>query len=109
MCCVTLDHNEIGDYCSLQTRSTLSHNVTLGRNVIVGPDAWLCNSNVGDDAYVGMFSKTDPIRLAREAGEIKIGRNSSVWANTLISKDVPDNSVYTTQQRILKKRSSINE
>jgi carbonic anhydrase/acetyltransferase-like protein (isoleucine patch superfamily) len=93
----------IGDFCIIMEDSFLGHDTLLGKNVIVAAASCLHSCDVGDNGYIGQFSKIDPIACARKKEKIKIGTNSTVWSNSLIIKDVPDNSIYTYTNRILKK------
>jgi carbonic anhydrase/acetyltransferase-like protein (isoleucine patch superfamily) len=108
-CWISLDHTTIGDYCSIQNNSRIGHDAVLGNNVIISPDAWMFNCEIGNDVFIGMSSMIDIIEVSRrEKSLISIGNNSSVWANARITRDIPDNSIYTNNNRILKKLNDRN-
>lgn len=103
-CWISLDHTKIGDYCSIQNNSRVGHDAILGKNVIVSPDAWMFDCEIGNDSFIGMSSMIDIIEVSRRENHlIRIGNNSSVWANSRIIRDVPGDSIYTNTNRILKK------
>jgi carbonic anhydrase/acetyltransferase-like protein (isoleucine patch superfamily) len=94
---------KIGNYCVFGHGSHLAHNVTLGNNVIVASFATLRNCSVGDNSYIGYGSYKDIFRDT----QITIGRDSTVWATAKISKDIPNNSIFTHTGKIFKKTRTI--
>lgn len=91
---------EIGDYCAFSNDSMIGHDVKIGNNVIVNQYCCLHCCEVGDNSLIGLHSRiaaylTDPI--------LKIGNNVTVWSDAIVKSHVPDNKMYTTDGRILKK------
>jgi acetyltransferase-like isoleucine patch superfamily enzyme len=98
-CWFSIDQVVIGDFCGIEVGSRISHNTTLGENVLVAPEVFLCDCNVGSNSFIGTRSCTSSRRLLT----INIGENSTVWAGAEVIKNIPDNSIYTNNNRILKK------
>lgn len=102
--CAMACHNganiEIGDYCAIMSGSTCTHDVKLSRNVILAPHTDLYNCIVGENSFIGMHSRMIPVRNNMQ---ITIGANVTVWHCADVVTDIPNNSIYTTDQRILKK------
>lgn len=103
MCWISINNTQIGDYSQIAIGVGIGHNAIIGKNVAVAPWATLPRCNIGDNTVIGMHAKIDVIAAYRP-GTLTIGSGSTVWANALISKDVPDNSIYTDKGRIFKKR-----
>lgn len=104
-CVIAVDHVEIGDYCTISIDVKIGHQTKLGRNVIVGPSVFLRHCDIGNNAYMGIYSRISG--MYDKKGIIKIGENSTVWASSEVKNHVPDHSIYTNTDRIFKKRSSI--
>ena len=100
-----IDNITIGDYCVFMSGNTCAHDVKLGKNVLVAPETYLFNCDIGDNSYIGIYSRMNPIK---RKGKITVGRNSTVWHNAQVIKDVPDNCFYTSDGRIMKKKVKIN-
>lgn len=96
------DNVEIGDYNVISTGCTVTHDVKLGKNVMIAPEVFLYGCVVNDHSYFGMFSKINYHKF-REIKSINIGTNCTVWTGAEVSKDIPDNSIYTDTNRIFKK------
>ena len=96
------DNVEIGDYNVISTGCTVTHDVKLGKNVMVAPEVFLYGCAVGDHTYFGMFSKINYHKY-RSIKSIDIGVNCTVWTGAEVSKNIPDNSIYTDTNRIFKK------
>jgi acetyltransferase-like isoleucine patch superfamily enzyme len=94
------NHNVIGDYCQIEVGAGISHDAKLGRNVGVAPMAFLCDTIIKDNAFIGAYATFD---FKRNSDIITIGENSTVWTRAVVNKDVPDNSIYTDNNRIFKK------
>jgi carbonic anhydrase/acetyltransferase-like protein (isoleucine patch superfamily) len=80
--------------------NTCAHDVCLGQNVLVAPETYLYNCNVGNNSYIGIYSKMNPIK---RKGLINIGKNVTVWNSAEVIKDIPDGCFYTTDGRIMNK------
>lgn len=67
-------------------RCTIFHHVTIGSNLLI--DSKSCGYPIiGDDVYIGTGAKI--------IGNVKIGNNVRIGANTIVFKDVPDNTLVT--------------
>jgi len=99
------DHVEIGDYNVISTGCTVTHDVKLGKNVMVAPEVFLYGCTVGDNSYFGMFSKINYHKY-RSISSIDIGTNCTVWTGAEVNRSIPDNSIYTDNERIFKKIKS---
>jgi len=95
-----IDNIEIGDYCAFMSGNTCAHDVRLGRNVLVAPETYLFNCDIGDNGYMGIYSRVNPVK---KKGVINIGKNVTVWNNAEVTKDIPDGCFYTTDGRIMSK------
>lgn len=99
------DNVSIGDYNVISTGCTVTHDVTLGRNVQVAPEVFLYGCVVGDNSYFGMFSKIN-YHKKLDQGIITIGNNTTVWTGAEVDRSIPDNSIYTDTKRIFKKQTT---
>ena len=104
-CWVAPDQCHISDYCQIEAGSYVTHHVTLGKNVIVAPKCYVGAGNkltVGDNSYIGAGTNWD---FQHDPAIPKsVGENVTVWARSLVSKNIPDNSFHTDGGRIFKKR-----
>lgn len=102
-----IDNIEIGDYCAFMSGNTCAHDVRLGKNVLVAPETYLFNCNIGDNGYVGIYSRVNPVKKKGvfPIGQcvIDIGQNVTVWSGAEVTKDIPDGCFYTTDGRIMLK------
>jgi carbonic anhydrase/acetyltransferase-like protein (isoleucine patch superfamily) len=98
-------HVSIGDYCSIYGPAVINANTYLDTNVCTGPNVSLYNCTVGKNSYIGVDStrKFSHREILNENAHLMIGSNVSIWAGSEISKNIPDNSIYTHHGRILKK------
>jgi acetyltransferase-like isoleucine patch superfamily enzyme len=96
------DNVEIGDYNVISTGCTITHDVKLGKNVMVAPEVFLYGCEVGDNTYFGMFSRINYHKY-RSITSISIGTNCTIWTGAEVTKSIPDNSIYTDAKRIFKK------
>lgn len=93
----------LGDYCSLETGCFVGHGSVLGRNVALMPYAWINKGTIGDNACIGTQARTDkPSRMYH------VGAWSTVYYNSVIDRDIPDNSVFTPHGVIKPKRRSLD-
>lgn len=94
----------IGDYSVIYPTAQVNCGAKIGRNTVVAPRVYLHSCTIGDDCYIGLGSEmrwhtpTDPDH------EISVGNNCTIWVDTRVNKDVPDNCIMTTHGRILKKK-----
>ena len=98
-CWFSIDRVRIGNYCGIEVGSRISHNTTLGENVLIAPEVFLCNCTIGEDSFVGTRCHTS----GRRSTTIDIGKNCTIWAGAELIKSVPDNSIYTHTNRVMKK------
>jgi serine O-acetyltransferase len=79
-----------GDFLHIKKNCKIGNNCTLLPGVVIGnknledDDTWV---TVGDNCYFGLGAKI--------FGEVKIGNNVVVGANSVVLKDIPDNSVVS--------------
>lgn len=90
----------IGDFCIIEHQSFIGHHVTIGRNTNILGDCQLNWCDIGKNVVIGFGSKT--IHNSRHPRYL-IGDWSTIWAHSSITQDIPLNSIYTTQGRILQK------
>lgn len=103
---------EIGSNCDIGERNRIAGNVRIGENVLIGPDNFICSYDhtytdvekpiikqpehmphrnghqelfIGNGAWIGTHVAI--------IGDVHIGRNSVIGANSVVVKDVPDYSV----------------
>lgn len=98
---ISVDDVSLGDYCCVATGSKIVHHTHIGNNVIIAPEAYIYNCNIGDDSYFGMFSRINVTR--KKTDNITIGKNCTVWSDSTVVKNVPNDSIYTDTNRVLKK------
>lgn len=106
-----IDNIEIGDYCAFMSGNTTAHDVRLGSNVLVAPDTHLYKCNIGNNGFIGIYSRVNPFKgkgamnlFKGTSNVINIGQNVTVWNGAEIVKDIPDSCFYTTDGRILSKK-----
>jgi len=77
---------QIGEACILNTSSSVDHECVLGNGVHIGPGATLAGCiEVGDYTFIGTNATVLP--------RIKIGKNVIIGAGSVVTKDIPDNSI----------------
>ncbi len=97
---------EIGDYSEIGTRAMIQGNVSIGKNVIMGPDVKIYSRNhkfdrldipiqfqgkeylttkVGDDVWIGA-------NVIITAG-CNVGNHSILAAGSVVTKDVPEYAI----------------
>jgi len=72
----------VSDYAQIGKNCNISHGVTVGQMNRGGRKG---TPTIGDNVYIGPG--------ARVIGQIRIGNNVAIGANTVVTKDVPDNAV----------------
>ncbi len=83
---VVNDYAAIGDFCIINSNSTVDHECVLGVGVHVMGGATLAGRvRVGDCSSIG----SGAIVLPR----VTIGSNCVIGAGAVVTKDVPDNAV----------------
>jgi len=75
-------HSLINDNCFISSHSVISGHCEIGRNGFIGINSTISNN-------------------------IKVANNNWIGPNSLISKDTVDNSIYTTDNAILSKVSTL--
>ena len=92
----------IGDFCSINTGCTLTHDVKLGRNVQLASEVFLYGCEVEDNVYFGMYSKIN-YKKQLDVHNITIGQNSTIWTGASVDKSIPAESIFTDNGRTFKK------
>jgi serine O-acetyltransferase len=70
--------------CKIGSNCTLLPGVVIGNKKLENDDTWV---NVGDNCYFGLGAKV--------FGEVTIGNNVVIGANSVVVKDIPDNCVVS--------------
>lgn len=92
----------LGDYCVVMMNAKIAARSYIGRNVCIGPATYVHHCEIGDDSYIGMYTR---ISLRHRDGFTKIGKNVTTWAGSYVLSDIPESSIHTDTGRILKKRN----
>lgn len=78
----------IGHHCIVNSNATVEHDCTIGDFVHIAPGATICGGvTVGEESLVGANATVLP--------NCVIGKNVIVGAGTVVTKDIPDNTVVT--------------
>jgi len=90
----------IGDHCGIM------HDVTIGTNCVPGVNSFLqhrCGAPIiGNNVFIGVGAKV--------LGEITIGDNSTIAANSLVTRNVPANCIAIgVPAKILKRREPMSD
>lgn len=99
---ISSSNTKIGNYCIIAPSSSITHDVTIHDNVIIAPNVYLDNCEIGENSFIGSHSRTNPVKKKKTL-PISIGKNVTVWTTSEILTDIPDNSHYTFHNRILRK------
>ena len=101
----TIPINTIGAGLGLPHYGTLviTNNATIGKNCRIHPGVGIGNYHgaptIGDNVYIGPGAKI--------FGDIKIGNNVSIGANSVVTKDFPDNvSIAGVPAEIISNKTS---
>lgn len=76
-------------------RCTIYHQVTVGANEHIKD--WRLCPHIGDRVYIGAGSKI--------IGNISVGSDVTIGANTVITKNTPDNCIIVGSNKIIKNNS----
>lgn len=77
----------VGEEALVMTGSYVAHDVILGRNVHVAPNATIGGlAEIGDYSRIGLNATVLPHR--------KVGRNCSIGAGSVVTHDIPDGQVW---------------
>lgn len=79
-----------GDFLHIKKNCIIGKNCTLLPGVVIGNKNLLDDNNwvtVGDNCYFGLGAKI--------FGKVTIGNNVVIGANTVVTKDIPDNCVVS--------------
>lgn len=102
--CWVCPHNvSIGNYCQIMQGSKFGAGAHLRFNVCVGPFTHIHHVDIGDNSYIGIYSKINLIHTQDHM--LNIGNNVTTWTNSQILKDIPSNSIHTDKGRIFKKHA----
>lgn len=114
---------EIGDNSDIGTRNRIAGDVIIGKSVLFGPDNYICSKDhcyrdinvpimnqgayspshnghkeliIGDGSWIGTHVAV--------IGDVHIGKNCVIGANSVVTKDVPDYCVVVgNPARIIKR------
>ena len=85
----------IGDHVIINTNATIDHDCIIGDFVHVAPSATLCGHvSVGDGTLIGAGVTILP--------GVKVGKWCTIGAGAVVTKSIPDYSVYFGNPAILK-------
>lgn len=68
--------------CRIGSNCTMLPGVVIGNKHLNNDDEWVI---VGDNCYLGLRAKI--------FGSVKIGNNVTIGANSVVTKDIPDNAI----------------
>lgn len=86
----------LGKGCLINPNATISHDSTLGDFVEVSPGANITgNCSIGDFSFLGSNCVVLP--------KVKIGKNVTVGAGAVVTRDVPDNCMVAGVPAVVKK------
>ena len=89
----TGDFLHVKQNCKIGKNCTLLPGVVIGNKNLENDDSWVL---IGDNCYIGLGAKI--------FGEVKIGNNVVIGANSVVVKDIPDNCVVSgIPAKIIKK------
>lgn len=82
--CIFIGPAKIGEYTNVCQEVTIG---TRGWAIYAADDAFDGVPEIGDNVYIGPGAKV--------FGKIKIGNNVAIGANSVVTKNIPDNAVVT--------------
>lgn len=68
--------------CRIGKNCTILPGVVIGNKHLNGDDSWV---KIGDNCYIGLGAKI--------FGDVNIGNNVTIGANSVVTKDIPDNAI----------------
>lgn len=78
---------EVGENCLLMAGCHIGHDVVIGNDVHIAPNAVVCgHAEVGDSSVVYSNATITPFT--------KVGKSCVIAANSCVTKDVPDGQVW---------------
>lgn len=101
---IQADNVHIGDYAGFENGCSVTHDVQIGRNFLAAPRSYIYNCSIGNNSYMGIFSRINAVPGRFKL--IEIGDNVTVWHSAEVTQSIPSNHYYTNHGRILKKRIS---
>ena len=104
---IQLVHNGLGVVIHPQT--IIEDNVKIYQNVTLGGNAKLIDGHIINNGAPYIEKNVAIFAGACVLGPVKIGKNSLIGANTVVLKDVPENSVvYGNPCKITPKKNDYN-
>lgn len=93
----------VGDFCSIDSFTTIGHDVHLAKNVSIGPRCILSSAVVDENSRIGVRS-TVVGGFDNKGDPLHVGAGSTVWMGVTLMKDLPPNSIAVPpMHRILSK------
>jgi acetyltransferase-like isoleucine patch superfamily enzyme len=93
----------IGDFCSIDSFTTLGHDVQLAKNVSVGSRCILSSAIIDENARLGVRS-TVVGGIDNKGKPLHVGAGSTVWMGVTLMKNLPPDSIAVPpMHRILSK------
>lgn len=102
----------IGDGCDIGTRNRIDGHVTIERNVLFGPDNYICSEDhcyedidvpiMNQGAYSPKKNGHSELKIGEGSwigthvaiiGDVHIGKHCVIGANSVVTRDIPDNCV----------------
>lgn len=68
--------------CKIGPNCTILPGVVIGNKHLIGHQEWI---TIGDNCYIGLGAKI--------FGDVTIGDNVTIGANSVVTKDIPDNAI----------------
>lgn len=76
----------IGNHCIINTAASIDHDCVIDSYVHIAPNVTLCGGvKIGECSFIGAASVILPY--------IKIGKNCTIGAGSVVTKNIPDNSL----------------
>lgn len=104
---VEFKHNGLG--CVIHRSSVIKDNCWIYQNVTIGANTRYVNGRIDNVGAPIINENTVIYSGAVVVGPITVGKNCVIGANTVVSKNIPDNSIVQGNPAIVKKRNEYTE